>query len=102
MAQAGRLVVRGDAGEVLGIDLRDPDLPARYAGVAGRGLRGQEMTDEHHAELAYLLKSARVRGTTTPPSTPATARPDPVLHRTSTMRAPADELPLRPGRLGLH
>ena len=59
MAQAGRLVIRGDAGEALGDSIYEARLYVRGAIASlGADCVAKEMTDEHHAELAYLLKSA--------------------------------------------
>ena len=59
MAQAGRLVVRGDAGEALGDSLYESRIYVR-GNIASLGADcvAKEMRDEHHAELACLLKSA--------------------------------------------
>jgi len=59
MAQAGRLVVRGDAGEALGDSIYEARLYVRGTIASlGTDCVAKEMTDEHRAELAYLLKSA--------------------------------------------
>lgn len=59
MAQAGRLVVRGNAGEGLGDSIYEARIYVR-GNVASLGADcvPKEMRDEHHAELANLLKAA--------------------------------------------
>ena len=59
MAQAGRLVVRGDAGEALGDSIYEARIYVR-GDVASLGADcvAKEMRAEHHAELACLLKAA--------------------------------------------
>ncbi|WP_111510127.1 protein glxC [Mycobacterium kyogaense] len=59
MAQAGRLVVRGDAGEALGDSIYEARIYVRgHVASLGADCVAKEMRDEHHAELALLLKSA--------------------------------------------
>ena len=63
MAQAGRLVIRGDAGEALGDSIYETRIYLRGTPASlGADCVAKEMTDEHHAELAYLLKSAGFEG----------------------------------------
>jgi glutamate synthase domain-containing protein 3 len=59
MAQAGRLVIRGDAGEALGDSIYETRIYLR-GNVASLGADcvAKEMREEHHSELACLLKSA--------------------------------------------
>ncbi len=61
MAQAGRMVVMGDAGDALGDSIYEARL---YVGgkVASLGADciEKEMGDEHHKELAELLKRAGI------------------------------------------
>jgi len=63
MAQAGRLVVLGDAGDGLGDSLYEAQLFVRGA-VSGLGADcvEKEMRDEHRAGLRSLLDAADVRG----------------------------------------
>lgn len=59
MAQAGRLVVRGDAGEALGDSIYEARIYVRgHVASLGADCVPKQMTDEHHAELAALLKAA--------------------------------------------
>ena len=70
MAQAGRLVVRGDAGEALGDSIYETRIYLRGTPASlGADCVAKEMTDEHHAELAYLLKSAGFEDDDTRPYT---------------------------------
>jgi glutamate synthase domain-containing protein 3 len=59
MAQAGRLVVCGDAGDALGDSIYEARIYVRGS-VASLGADCVEkpLRDEHHAELAELLKDA--------------------------------------------
>jgi glutamate synthase domain-containing protein 3 len=59
MAQSGRLVVCGDAGEALGDSIYEARLYVRGA-VAGLGADcvEKELRDEHRGELAELLAQA--------------------------------------------
>jgi glutamate synthase domain-containing protein 3 len=59
MAQAGRLVVRGNAGEALGDSIYEARLYVR-GDVASLGADcvAKEMRAEHHEELGALLKAA--------------------------------------------
>ena len=61
MAQTGRLVVCGDAGEALGDSIYEARLYVRGE-VAGLGADcvEKELRDEHRAELAELLSSAGI------------------------------------------
>jgi methylamine---glutamate N-methyltransferase subunit B len=61
MAQKGRLVVCGDAGEALGDSLYEARLFVRGA-VAGLGADcvEKEMGDEHRAEVGELLARAGI------------------------------------------
>jgi methylamine---glutamate N-methyltransferase subunit B len=63
MAQKGRLVVCGDAGEALGDSIYEARLYVRGE-VAGLGADcvEKEMRDEHRAELGELLEAADVSG----------------------------------------
>ena len=63
MAQKGRLVVCGDAGEALGDSIYEARLYVRGS-VAGLGADcvEKEMRDEHAAELRGLLEQAEVEG----------------------------------------
>jgi glutamate synthase domain-containing protein 3 len=63
MAQKGRLVVCGDAGEALGDSIYEARLYVRGE-VAGLGADcvEKEMRDEHLAELGELLADAEVDG----------------------------------------
>ena len=67
MAQKGRLVVCGDAGEALGDSIYEARLYVRGA-VAGLGADcvEKEMRDEHRAELARAARARRGRRTATP------------------------------------
>jgi methylamine---glutamate N-methyltransferase subunit B len=59
MAQAGRLVIRGNSGEALGDSIYEARIYVRGTVVSlGADCVAKEMRDEHHAELAQLLKSA--------------------------------------------
>lgn len=59
MAQAGRLVIRGNAGEALGDSIYEARIYVRGTVASpGADCVAREMTEEHHDELAYLLKSA--------------------------------------------
>ena len=62
MAQKGRLVVCGDAGEALGDSIYEARLYVR-GGVASLGADcvEKELRDEHRAELAELLRARRCR-----------------------------------------
>ena len=61
MAQKGRLVVCGDAGDALGDSIYEARLYVRGA-VAGLGADciEKELRDEHRAELGELLEAAEV------------------------------------------
>jgi glutamate synthase domain-containing protein 3 len=63
MAQSGRLVVCGDAGEALGDSIYEARLYVRGS-VAGLGADcvEKEVRDEHRAELRGLLDRAGVEG----------------------------------------
>ena len=63
MAQKGRLVVCGDAGEALGDSIYEARLYVRGS-VAGLGADciEKELRDEHAAELRELLDAAGVDG----------------------------------------
>jgi glutamate synthase domain-containing protein 3 len=63
MAQRGRLVVCGDAGDALGDSIYEARLYVRGA-VAGLGADcvEKELRDEHRAELAALLDQAGIDG----------------------------------------
>jgi glutamate synthase domain-containing protein 3 len=59
MAQAGRLVVRGDAGDALGDSIYEARLYVRGAVASlGADCIAKEMRPEHHEELGRLLKAA--------------------------------------------
>ena len=59
MAQAGRLVVRGDAGEALGDSIYEARIYVRgEVASLGADCVAKPMRPEHHAELAKLLSSA--------------------------------------------
>ena len=59
MAQAGNLVVRGDAGDALGDSIYEARLYVRGSVASlGADCVAKEMRDEHHAELGSLLKAA--------------------------------------------
>lgn len=59
MAQAGTLVIRGDAGDALGDSIYEARLYVRGTVASlGADCVAKEMSSEHHAELAALLKSA--------------------------------------------
>ena len=59
MAQAGRLVIRGDAGEALGDSIYEARLYVRgEIASLGADCVPKEMRDEHHEELGRLLKAA--------------------------------------------
>ncbi|PRC47315.1 protein glxC, partial [Mycobacterium sp. ITM-2017-0098] len=63
MAQAGRLVIRGDAGEALGDSIYEARLYVR-GDVASLGADcvSKPMRDEHHRELEHLLTTAGFEG----------------------------------------
>jgi glutamate synthase domain-containing protein 3 len=63
MAQAGRLVVRGNAGEALGDSIYEARIYVR-GDVASLGADcvAKPMRSEHHEELEYLLKAAGFEG----------------------------------------
>jgi glutamate synthase domain-containing protein 3 len=63
MAQKGRLVVCGDAGDALGDSIYEAQLYVRGS-VAGLGSDciEKEMRDEHVSELSSLLERAEVDG----------------------------------------
>jgi glutamate synthase domain-containing protein 3 len=63
MAQKGRLVICGDAGEALGDSIYEARLYVRGE-VAGLGADciEKEMRDEHRVELGELLERAEVDG----------------------------------------
>lgn len=59
MAQAGRLVVRGDTGAALGDSIYEARIYVRgNVASLGADCAAKQMSDAHHAELAYLLKAA--------------------------------------------
>jgi len=59
MAQKGRLVVLGDAGEALGDSLYEARLYVRGSVVSlGADCVEKELEEEHRAELAELLNAA--------------------------------------------
>ena len=59
MAQAGRLVVRGDAGEALGDSIYETHIYVRGAVASlGADCIAKDMRPEHHQELETLLKAA--------------------------------------------
>ena len=59
MAQTGRLVVCGDAGEALGDSIYEARLYVRGAVASlGADCVEKELRDEHRAELAALLAQA--------------------------------------------
>jgi methylamine---glutamate N-methyltransferase subunit B len=59
MAQKGRLVVCGDAGEALGDSIYEARLYVRgTVGSLGADCIEKELRDEHRAELAELLAQA--------------------------------------------
>jgi glutamate synthase domain-containing protein 3 len=59
MAQAGRIVVCGDAGESLGDSIYEARIYVRgTVGSLGADCIEKEMRDEHRAELAALLADA--------------------------------------------
>lgn len=59
MAQAGRLVVRGNAGDALGDSIYEARIYLRgNAKSLGADCVAKEMRPEHHGELAELLESA--------------------------------------------
>ena len=61
MAQAGRLVICGDAEDGLGDSLYEAVIYLRgKAGVLGADCVEKEMTDDHRAELADLLEKAGI------------------------------------------
>ena len=63
MAQAGRLVIRGDAGEALGDSIYEARLYVRGNVTSlGADCVAKEMRSEHHKELEYLLKAAGFEG----------------------------------------
>ena len=63
MGQAGRLVIRGNAGEALGESIYETRLYVR-GDIASLGADcvAKEMRPEHHKELEYLLKTAGFDG----------------------------------------
>ena len=59
MAQAGRLVIRGDAGDALGDSIYEARIYLRgKAASLGADCVAKEMRPEHHDELGRLLKAA--------------------------------------------
>ena len=63
MAQAGRLVIRGDAGEALGDSIYEARIYVRgEVASLGADCIAKEMRDEHLQELEYLLKAAGFEG----------------------------------------
>jgi methylamine---glutamate N-methyltransferase subunit B len=61
MAQTGRLVVCGDAGEALGDSLYEARIYVRGSvGDLGADCIEKEMRDEHRTEVAELLLSAGI------------------------------------------
>jgi glutamate synthase domain-containing protein 3 len=63
MAQTGRLVVLGDAGDALGDSIYEARLYVRGSvGSLGADCIEKELRDEHRAELAELLAGAGVDG----------------------------------------
>ncbi len=62
MAQAGRLVVRGDAGEALGDSIYEARIYVRgEVASLGADCIAKPMRAEHHAELAELLAASGFR-----------------------------------------
>jgi glutamate synthase domain-containing protein 3 len=58
MAQAGRLVVRGDAGDALGDSIYEARIYLRgNVKSLGADCVAKEMRPEHHEELSQLLKA---------------------------------------------
>ncbi len=88
MAQKGRLVVCGDAGEALGDSIYEARLYVR-GDVAGLGADcvEKEMRDEHLAELGELLEAAEDRAARRRRSSAATGRRGGSTTSTSTTRA---------------
>ncbi|MDD3446742.1 MAG: protein glxC, partial [Zavarzinia sp.] len=67
MAQAGSLVVLGDAGEALGDSIYEAKLYVRgKVASLGADCIEKEMRDEHKAELHARLKAAGIEGTVDP------------------------------------
>jgi glutamate synthase domain-containing protein 3 len=63
MAQAGRLVVRGDAGDALGDSIYEARIYLRGTPKSlGADCVEKEMRPEHLAELGGLLKAAGFEG----------------------------------------
>ncbi len=63
MAQAGRLVIRGDAGEALGDSIYEARIYVRgEVASLGADCVAKEMRREHHQELEHLLKAAGFEG----------------------------------------
>lgn len=63
MAQAGRLVIRGDAGEALGDSIYEARIYVSGEVMSlGADCVEKEMSHEHHQELEYLLKAAGFEG----------------------------------------
>ena len=62
MAQTGRMVIRGDAGDALGDSIYEARIYVRGERQASLGADcvEKEMRDEHHEELAELLQAAGV------------------------------------------
>jgi hypothetical protein len=59
MAQAGRLVIRGDAGDALGDSVYEARIYLRgTAASLGADCVAKPMRAEHHEELGRLLKAA--------------------------------------------
>lgn len=66
MAQSGTLVVRGDVGDALGDSIYEARIYVRgQVASLGADCIAKPMTDEHHAELAALLKEAGFNDDTT-------------------------------------
>ncbi len=62
MAQAGRLVIRGDAGEALGDSIYEARIYVRgEVASLGADCVAKEMRAEHHQELEHLLEGGRFR-----------------------------------------
>jgi glutamate synthase domain-containing protein 3 len=63
MAQAGRLVIRGDAGDALGDSIYEARIYLRGAAASlGADCVAKEMRPEHHEELSHLLKAGGYAG----------------------------------------
>ena len=100
MAQKGRLVVCGDAGDALGDSIYEARLYVSGA-VAGLGADcvEKEMRDEHADRGARTCSSARASTTSDPASSAATARRAGSTTSRSTTPASSDDDPARIGAL---